>query len=442
MLKYDPLMSLASPSFWDDLDCPIPQQDGDGQVPSPCNAVTEQQSLIPSPPYSGEGSASPQFDLEYQTMDPVLAKDGLNSSMAVDIAFEPIDKLIDADAGAAVNFMDLFEPPCSPELPLPQVDLLEGSQTMPCPDYINSGVSQSDGTNDCQKLSTSSTRDSPESDLEYIAVVVDDEDCCSVDSEELGNSQLTATASGTMFPHVYNLRDRNISKSKSGKAGPKDVNANPISCSFKHVEADPGMMMPLSSQPTKVLVPKTVTSVCDVSAYWPSSGNGQGKEILVSDKSRKGLSSAEQARLNRQKKKAYIQGLEGQIAGLTKENDKLKAGSAKLRSERDSLQEEVLYLRNVLANDSALAGLLSNINNVKQVHLTTSFAKGRKRLALDADHDYGRPTPAKRKFAEPSNVSRKASGGVCLHVDSNKVSMEFCAKCASMAQDVDSTEDA
>jgi hypothetical protein len=134
--------------------------------------------------------------------------------------------------------------------------------------------------------------------------------------------------------------------------------------------------------------------------------------------------SAIQARLNRQKKKAYIKGLEDHRNKLDKENKSLKREVHLLQNDKDSLQEEVQYLKSVLANQSALSALLKNIPHADGIRLSSSFEMAR---TLD-DHDYGKPAK-KRRFFE-----RVPSGGVCLHVrDSSNVSLEFCAHCSKMA---------
>ena len=142
--------------------------------------------------------------------------------------------------------------------------------------------------------------------------------------------------------------------------------------------------------------------------------------------------NAQQARINRQRKKAYIQGLESKMAEMHKENSKLKSETLHLRRDKRSLEDEVLYLRRVLANDSALANLLRNIDS-DGVVLSKSFENQRKR-SLALDHDYGKPAPKyqRNKSANDAQV-KQASGGVCLHVDTGRVSLEFCSKCAHLA---------
>ncbi|XP_061197715.1 probable basic-leucine zipper transcription factor D [Saccostrea echinata] len=130
--------------------------------------------------------------------------------------------------------------------------------------------------------------------------------------------------------------------------------------------------------------------------------------------------NAVQAKINREKKKAYIKNLEDDVELLKSENKTLKENCDKLQMSHKVMEEELDYLRSVLANQSALSNLLQNIPNVKNVELSSSFS--RKRQSIDRDHDY------------PTNKRPKSvSAGVCLHVHQDKVSLEFCAKCSSAA---------
>ncbi|KAL4240074.1 hypothetical protein ACF0H5_000868 [Mactra antiquata] len=132
--------------------------------------------------------------------------------------------------------------------------------------------------------------------------------------------------------------------------------------------------------------------------------------------------NAVQAKINRERKKLYIKGLEDEIEELKSENVSLKEIASKAEAEKQELAEEVAYLKSVLANQSAISGLLKNIGNVENVKLSSSIM--RKRGASD-DHSYG---SAKR------SRSSTHTAGVCLHVDKGNVSLEFCSKCASMAK--------
>ncbi|XP_002741811.1 CREB/ATF bZIP transcription factor-like [Saccoglossus kowalevskii] len=122
------------------------------------------------------------------------------------------------------------------------------------------------------------------------------------------------------------------------------------------------------------------------------------------------------ARENRQKKKNYVAGLEKKNLELSAENKSLKAENNELVNKTICLEEEVTYLKSVLAHQSSLAKLIKNIGKT-DIRLTSSF---------DA-----------RKITEPSSKRRKTSssttGGMCLHVTGQDVSLEFCSKCASMA---------
>ena len=131
--------------------------------------------------------------------------------------------------------------------------------------------------------------------------------------------------------------------------------------------------------------------------------------------------NAVQAKINRERKKVYIKSLEDEIDDLKSENTTLKTTNQKNEKENKALNEEVEYLKSVLANQSALAGLLKNISSVSNVKLSSSI--GHKRN-IGSDHDYH---SAKR-------LKSTKTAGVCLHVDDGNVSLEFCSKCASMSK--------
>ena len=116
-----------------------------------------------------------------------------------------------------------------------------------------------------------------------------------------------------------------------------------------------------------------------------------------------------------------MQGLESDVQVLKDENCKLKSKCNHYELTVERLTEEVTYLRSVLANQSALANLLQNIPNVENVKLNSTLTR-RKRSA--DDHTYS-VTAKKTKQSQPSD-----SGGVCLHVAKNSVSVEFCPQCS------------
>ncbi|XP_036180665.1 CREB/ATF bZIP transcription factor isoform X1 [Myotis myotis] len=157
----------------------------------------------------------------------------------------------------------------------------------------------------------------------------------------------------------------------------------------------------------------------------PGGGGGGGDNNQAATKSpRKAAAAA--ARLNRLKKKEYVMGLESRVRGLAAENQELRAENRELGQRVQALQEESRYLRAVLANETGLARLLSRLSGVG-LRLTTSLFRD----APAGDHDYALPVGKQppRDLLEEDD----AAGGVCLHVDKDKVSVEFCSACARKA---------
>ena len=133
------------------------------------------------------------------------------------------------------------------------------------------------------------------------------------------------------------------------------------------------------------------------------------------------------ARINRQKKKAYMASLEAQKARLLSENKRMKSDMSSLVSERNDLISEVTYLQSVLANDSVLAKLVQSING-PPLKLSSRFDwAAQKRKDVESDHNYGPPNKLRAR------TSAVKTGGICLHVSEKQLSMELCHRCARMA---------
>ena len=170
-----------------------------------------------------------------------------------------------------------------------------------------------------------------------------------------------------------------------------------------------------------VNIVKVLNHSCDV--------NATADDIIkaLDDKSKK---NARQAKLNREKKKLYTQGLEKEVEHLKKENNSLRKENSEMKDEKISLLNEISYLKNILANASALSGLLKNINDVPEVKLSATIRE-RKRSG-DNDHSYpfleGRA--AKRSRIINENLKK---AGVCLHVSDGEASLEFCATCSTLS---------
>lgn len=92
----------------------------------------------------------------------------------------------------------------------------------------------------------------------------------------------------------------------------------------------------------------------------PSKGNSNSRQAVA-------------ARENRQKKKQYLSGLEASVQKFSEENEQLKKQDAEQKQVIAELKEEVMYLKGVIANESALSALLKNIQNTDGVKLSASL---------------------------------------------------------------------
>ncbi|XP_061484925.1 CREB/ATF bZIP transcription factor [Rhineura floridana] len=161
------------------------------------------------------------------------------------------------------------------------------------------------------------------------------------------------------------------------------------------------------------------------------------------------LKAAAAARLNRQKKKQYVMGLESRLQGLAAENRHLRDRNRGLCRRLRDLERETSYLRAVLANQSALGRLLSHLageGGAARVGLRISSSLFEDHpvvaTALEtpfpcdsssggsSDHDYALPVPQLEDYKRAISSS---PGGICLHVDRDQVSVEFCSVCATRA---------
>ena len=142
-------------------------------------------------------------------------------------------------------------------------------------------------------------------------------------------------------------------------------------------------------------------------------------EPKLSERNRK---NAEAARQNRQKKKKYMENLEHERISMKAENVVLKTKCRELQENVKKLNDEVAYLKSVLANQSTLASLIQNIPSAPDVKLTSSFA-------------HKRPSEGGRSAGTSVKRARKdlTTGGICLHVSKDVVSLEFCALCSKQA---------
>ncbi|RUS86918.1 hypothetical protein EGW08_005323 [Elysia chlorotica] len=159
----------------------------------------------------------------------------------------------------------------------------------------------------------------------------------------------------------------------------------------------------------------------------------------LDERSRK---NAIQAKMNREKKKVYVNGLEKDVEKLGKENKELRDENIELKKNLGSLEEEVRYLKSVLVNASSLSSLLRNIGGVSEVKLSASIV-GRKRGASEfVDHSYTADANTRSDNSRAERSAKRARmvhenlerAGVCLHVNGSEASLEFCSKCSSLAK--------
>ena len=152
----------------------------------------------------------------------------------------------------------------------------------------------------------------------------------------------------------------------------------------------------------------------------PTKIENYGASATPKDQIDRNRKNAEAARLNRQKKKRYVEDLEKSCSSLKTENVILKTRCHEYQQKCTKLQSEVQYLKSVLMNESSLSSLIQNIPQVKGVKLSSSFSRKR---SLSDDEEQ----PPKRQ------KQNAHSGGVCLHVAKDVVSLEFCASCSKQA---------
>ncbi|XP_071412724.1 CREB/ATF bZIP transcription factor [Pithys albifrons albifrons] len=190
--------------------------------------------------------------------------------------------------------------------------------------------------------------------------------------------------------------------------------------------------------------------LCEEPEPLPAPGQGPRPAALGQRGGGAGSRLRAAARLNRLKKKRYVLGLESRLQGLAAENRQLRDRNRGLSRRLRELERESSYLRAVLANQSALGQLLSRLAGTRAggLQLGTSLFRdtGSPRrqhqhprpAGESGDHDYALPSSRPRGLEEAAAVTETeeewaAPGGICLHVDRDQVSVEFCSICARRA---------
>lgn len=160
---------------------------------------------------------------------------------------------------------------------------------------------------------------------------------------------------------------------------------------------------------------------------------------------------AEKAKEQRERKKKYVQELQDTIEELKEDKANLLQVNTQLNDKIESLSDEIRYLKGVITNQSELARILRSVANTPGISLSCSVlqdsegndGKTNKRKN-DTPKDSGKKgvnihqeNSKKRKLDKNGNDEMNAvDAGVCVHVQSGKVSLEFCADCSKKAYGV------
>lgn len=164
-------------------------------------------------------------------------------------------------------------------------------------------------------------------------------------------------------------------------------------------------------------------------------------------------SQAEKAKEQRERKKKYVQELQDNIEELKKDKADLQQVTAQLNNKLEALTDEIRYLKGVIINQSELTRILKSVANTPGISLSCGVlqdyeegndGKTTKRKYADALNESGKKgVDLHQGNGKKRKVDKTAAGemstidaGVCVHVQSGKVSLEFCAECSKKANSV------
>lgn len=151
---------------------------------------------------------------------------------------------------------------------------------------------------------------------------------------------------------------------------------------------------------------------------------------------------AEKAKAQRAKKKKYVEELQDTITQLNTDKAGLQQVTMQLTEKIENLREEVSYLKGVIANQSELAAILRTVSNTPGIEISCSALqdnecsgkvnKRKSDLSSETESNVDGKNSKKRK----TNGEVNGKAGVCVHVQSGKVSVEFCAECSKKANGI------
>lgn len=154
---------------------------------------------------------------------------------------------------------------------------------------------------------------------------------------------------------------------------------------------------------------------------------------------------AEKAKEQRQRKKKFVQELQDTIEELKQEKGGLQQVNTRLNDKIGSLKEEISYLKGVIANQSELAKILRTVADIPGISINCSvlkndqgeLGKNNKRKYVPAGKkgvNLSDENTKKRRMNVEVNGELENNAGVCVHVQSGKVSLEFCPECSKKAK--------
>lgn len=138
------------------------------------------------------------------------------------------------------------------------------------------------------------------------------------------------------------------------------------------------------------------------------------------------------ARENREKKKAYVNDMEKRLRSAEDELKKKNIQVSGLIRANEDLEQQVRYLKGILANESTIGDLIRHMSSAKHIELVgTQFVSTEARTDSKADVKSIRKSHRIASKSEtPSGQADRQTSGICFHIHNSKVSLELCSKCS------------
>lgn len=269
------------------------------------------------------------------------------------------------------------------------------------------------------------------------------------DSEEVTRDKTDASRKGE---EVKELKGRAEKSSPVGKANKVDnlqdvvVRENCKKQDFKKKTTAGKNVTKVDSIPSGGKSVKSKTESKTVVKNVSNSGVEPQKSLTYAK------TQAEKAKEQRERKKKYVKELQDAIEELKKDKAGLQQVNTQLNEKMEALMDEIRYLKGVITNQSELATILRSVANTPGISLSCGVlqdsegndGKTNKRKCEDPSKDSGKKgVNLRQENSKKRKVDKNANGemnpidaGVCVHVQSGKVSLEFCTECSKKANSV------